>query len=208
MTSGDSTDTGNRRTIASYEGCAAAYARSTQPSPGAEVDEALTRFLEGLPAGADVLEIASGPGWDADWLESRGVRVRRTDACLAFIEIQKARGAVVERLDVVTDDLGGPWNGVLAQYVFQHIDRARLVGVFDRIAAALPDGGALLFTLREGDRDLVETGSDGRVYHIAEWSRSDLGDILSGRGFHELWSRSGVDADGHWLTMLATRGDA
>lgn len=198
-------ESGNRRTIASYEGCAADYARSTKPGSGADVNETLAWFLDVLPADARVLEIGSGPGWDADWLECQGVQVRRTDATLAFVEIQKARGAAAEQLDVVTEDLGGPYAGVIAQYVFQHIDRSQLPDVLARIARALVVDGAFLFTLREGGSDLIETGSDGGIYHIAEWTKSDLDHILAGLGLHECWSRSSVDADGHWLTILATR---
>jgi 2-polyprenyl-3-methyl-5-hydroxy-6-metoxy-1,4-benzoquinol methylase len=199
------TRTANSRTIDSYEGCAAGYSSSTRPAPGAKADEGLSRFLETLPAGARVLEIASGPGWDADWLEDQGLRIRRTDAALAFIDIQKARGKQVDRLDVVIDDLGGAWDGVIALYVFQHIERADLPGVFDRIAAALKPDGAFLFALREGERDLEDFGSDGGVYHIAEWTRAGLDDLLRARGFSTLWSRSSEDADGRWLTLLTTR---
>ena len=43
------------------------------------------------PEGAHVLEIGSGPGFDAAVLEERGFRVRRTDATAAFVEMLRAR---------------------------------------------------------------------------------------------------------------------
>ena len=131
------------------------------------------------------------------------MRVRRTDATAAFIEIQKARGASAELLDVITDDLGGPYAGVIAQYVFQHVDRSRLPDVLARIAKVIVDGGALLLTLREGRSDLIEHGSSGGVYYVAEWAKPDLDEILCGLGFCECWSTSSEDAEGRWLTILA-----
>jgi hypothetical protein len=196
---------GNRHTIVSYEGCASDYARSTEPAPGSD-RRTLARFLEMLPTGGRVLEVGSGPGWDADWLEAQGVRMRRTDATLAFVEIQKARGAAAELLDVVTDDLGGPYSGVIALYVLQHVDRPRLPDVLAKISKAVIDGGAFLLALREGRNDLIEHGSSNS-YYVAEWAKPDLDEILCGLGFRESWSTSSEDADGRWLTIL-TRKEA
>jgi SAM-dependent methyltransferase len=200
----DSAHSDNRRTIASYDECALEYAQSTKPEPGSDNDATLARFLEVVPAGRLILEVGSGPGWDADWLERQGVHVRRTDASTAFIEIQAARGATAELLDVVTDDLGGPYAGFIARYVFQHIDRWRLPGVLAKIAAAIVEGGAFLFSLREGHGERIERGSSGGEYYVAEWAKHELDEILGGLGFRECWSASSEDADGRWLTILTT----
>lgn len=197
----------NRTTIASYEGCALDYARSTKPKPGSDDNPALRRFLESLPPSGRVLEIGSGPGWEADWLEDRGVSVRRTDAATTFVEFQKARGANAELLDVVADELGGPYAGVIALYVFQHIDRPRLSHVLAKASRALAAGGTFLFSLREGSRDIVDLGDAGDTYLIAEWEKSALDPILRGLGLAELWSASFRDADGQWLAILARKED-
>lgn len=203
---GDGEASGNRTTIASYEGCALDYARSTAPKPGSDDSPALRRFREALPPRGRVLEIGSGPGWDADWLENQGVAVRRTDAATMFVDFQRARGASAELLDVVTDDVGGPYAGVIALYVFQHIDRPQLPRVLFKLSRTLIADGAFLFSLREGQRDLVERGGSGDPYLIAEWEKPDLDPILRDLGLSELWSMSGEDADGRWLTILTTKG--
>jgi len=195
----------HRRTIASYENCALEYAQSTRPGAGADDFRVLARFVEVVPADGVVLEIGSGPGWDADWLEAQGIRVRRTDACAAFIGIQAARGAPAELLDVVSDELGGPYSGVVARHVFQHIERARLPDVLTRIAAALIAGGVLQITLREGQGEWIERGSSGNTYYVAEWTRDELDSILGDLGFRECRWESSEDDDGRWLSVLATR---
>ncbi len=197
-------DVGNIATLAGYEACAAHYAEATAPHRGPSDRPSLQRFTAILPPDGPVLEIGSGPGWDADWLEQRGVTIRRTDATAAFVEMQCARGVTAERLDVVRDELGGPYAGVLAMYVFQHVERGRLAGVFAKIAQALAVGGALLFSLREGDRDFVEEASTGS-YHITEWRKAELDDLLRGLGFTEFWSALHQDEDGRWITIVARK---
>src|SRR6187455_3510440 len=99
----------NARTVESYEEIAEDYARETT---GARVlSGGLTRLAEAVPAG-HVLEIGSGPGWDADALEEAGLKVRRTDITQAFIDFQQSRGKQVDRLDAINDDLGGPHDAV------------------------------------------------------------------------------------------------
>ena len=123
----DGSTSAHHRTVESYERIARDYADDTAPGPSGVGDfggDALRRLLGAVPAGGSVLEVGSGPGWDADFLEAHGVAVRRTDITDAFIDLQAERGKVVERLDVTSDDLGGPYDAVLALAVLQHVDRA------------------------------------------------------------------------------------
>jgi hypothetical protein len=196
----------NGYTIASYERCAAEYARATEP--GANGRQALAHFLRVARNQGWILEIGSGPGWDADWLDQAGLTVRRTDAAAAFVAFQKARGVKAEVLDVVKDELGGPYAGVVALHVFQHISRSELPHVLTKVSLAIADRGAFLFSLREGSGDLVEKGESSGNYYIAMWQRPDLVAILEPLGFREIWSSSEEDPDGRWLTILATKDGA
>jgi hypothetical protein len=198
----------NGYTIASYERCAADYARATEPGTNGVERQALGNFLRVARNGGWILEIGSGPGWDADWLDHAGLNVRRTDATAAFVAFQKGRGAQAEVLDVVKDELGGPYAGLVALHVFQHIYRSELPHVLTKISLAIADRGAFLFSLREGSGDRVEKGESGGNYYIALWQRADLVAILEALGFREIWSSSEEDSDGRWLTILATKDSA
>src|SRR5688500_14402693 len=102
--------TNNRRTVLAYEQCALGYTESVAPDPADGVPTELRRLVDAVGPGARVLEIGSGPGWDADQVESLGATVRRTDVTRAFVDIQTRRGKHVELLDVLVDDLGGPYD--------------------------------------------------------------------------------------------------
>ena len=58
--------TRNRETLDSYDQIARDYAASTRGTRTGAVAEALDRLLAHLPAGGTLLDLGSGPGWDAD----------------------------------------------------------------------------------------------------------------------------------------------
>ncbi len=69
-----------RRWRATTPAAAADYAGGDRPhTPTAEHVEALKNLAASAGPGGRVLEVASGPGWDADRLEAMGLEVRRTD---------------------------------------------------------------------------------------------------------------------------------
>lgn len=195
----------NRQTVASYEQCARDYARSTAPQAGSDDRKDLRRFLEALEPGSHVLEVGSGPGWDADDLEAHGAVVRRTDVTASFIAFQQERGKSVERLDLIADELGGPHDGILARYVLQHIDRSLIDSILQRIADALRPGGVFLASLREGEGDVREVGDRSGVYHVTLWSRAAFKSQLEAVGLHTEWVDAFTDDDGHWMTWLASK---
>ncbi len=113
----------NNRTLQSYENCAYQYAASVSKDPAQQFKEAIQQMVDVAGKGGTILEVGSGPGWDADFVESLGVTVRRTDATVAFRDFQEKRGKKIEPLNILTDDFGGLYDGIMAFYVLQHIDR-------------------------------------------------------------------------------------
>lgn len=196
----------NRATVEAYDKYALDYARATAEEGAREGHRALARLLEVAEPGGTVLEIGSGPGWDADWLEKAGFRVRRTDAAMAFVRFQESRGAYAERFDIVHDDLKGIYDAIVALYVLQHVDRSALLAVLSKVSRALREGGAFLFSIREGSGDLIEQGASGQ-YYVAMWQHVELSEILVPMGFRLRWSMSDQDSEGRWLIMLFVKED-
>jgi SAM-dependent methyltransferase len=196
----------NSSTLAGYEGCADDYAATTAPKPQADDQPALVELLKLVPPGSHLLEIGSGPGWDADWLEGRGLAVRRTDGAESFVQLQAGRGRRADLLDVIRDPLGGPYDGVVALYVLQHVEREILPSVLARIAEAIREGGVFLLALREGQGESVEIGTKGNAYYVALWPRSEIIASLAALGLGLHWSHSFEGRDGRWLTALFRKG--
>jgi len=194
----------NRRTVESYERYARTYAGAVSPRPTGKARQGLRRLAAGLGPGATVLEVGSGPGFDADYLETLGVAVRRTDVTAAFRELQAERGKRIDRLDVVTDDLGGPHDGVMALCVLLHVERADTARVLGKVARALRRGGLFLVSLRAGEGELWERGASGD-YRVVLWTRDAFAASLKAAGLDVDWSAASADADGSWLHFLARR---
>jgi 2-polyprenyl-3-methyl-5-hydroxy-6-metoxy-1,4-benzoquinol methylase len=129
------------------------------------------------------------------------VKVRRTDATRAFLALQAARGKRGTLLNVLTDRLGGPYDGILAMCVLIHIDRPHTDLVLRKIARALRRDGAFLVSMRDGRG---ETRGD---YHTTYWSRRAFAARLEAHGLRIQWDARSIDSDGDpWLTFLASRG--
>lgn len=195
-----STPAAHRATISSYQRSAADYDEVCEDNPSPEVRAPLRRMLAQLPAGCVILEIGSGPGRDADFVESLGAHVRRTDATPAFLDIQAGRGRRAELLDVLADPLGGPYDGVLALCTLMHIERAQTDLVLDKIRHATRPGGAFLVSMREGD------GETTGAYQMTYWSHAGFATRLEKAGFGIEASERRISARGDvWMTFLCRR---
>lgn len=189
-----------QQTLQSYEQSAREYDKLVDPHRPPHIQKALQRLVDAVPPGGRILEVGSGPGRDADVLESLGLTVRRTDATQAFVDLMAQRGKRAELLNVVTDELGGPYDGVLAMGVLIHVDRDQIDAVLRKIRTALRPGGAFLAAMRKGEGDT--TGG----YHTVCWTRERFTGRLAAAGLSVLWDADSVGRDGnHWVTYLARR---
>lgn len=159
-------------TLRTYERAAQRYADRTA-GPGPASCAFLDRFAD-IVGGGSVLEIGSGPGTDATYLEGRGLKVSRTDATPAFVEMMRASGHEAHVLDIRTADLGGPWDAALAQAVLLHLDRAQFADALERIRQAVVDGGVFAFTLKEGDGDAWSEAKLDLPRHFTFWREPRL----------------------------------
>ncbi|MGN8080615.1 class I SAM-dependent DNA methyltransferase [Variovorax sp. 22077] len=191
----------SRRTIQSYDAHAREYNAIVAEHPlQPEIADSMRRMMEYVPAGGSVLEIGSGPGRDADFVESLGAVVRRTDAAQAFLDLQAQRGRKGELLDVVIDALGGPYDAVLAMCVLIHVDRAQVAAVLHKIFGALRPGGVFLVSMRVGE------GEKHGDYHTVCWEKERFAAALVAAGLHPCWEMERIGRnDEAWVYFLARR---
>jgi SAM-dependent methyltransferase len=174
-------DQDNDLTLAGYEAAADRYLEHSAP-PGPEMVRYLDRYADLVGSGR-VLELGSGPGWDALHLEERGVQVTRSDATQAFLTRLRAAGHDALHLDVRTGDLGGPWDGLLADAVLLHVSRPQLKEFLDRARSAVSEGGVLGFTLKEGDGSAWTTDKLEWPRHFTYWREPALREVLAQTGW-------------------------
>ena len=189
-------------TIAAYQADAAAYAAGTAEltSVVPEIDA----FAAQLSAGALVLEIGSGPGRDARWLEERGLRVRRTDVTPAFVDMMRADGFAADVLDPLVDDLGGPYDAVWASAVLLHLQREEMRVVLARLRTVTKLRGVLAVSVKEGDGEVWSThGHVSAPRHFTYWRERPLLTVLVGSGWQVTRVARHVGQRDRWLDVFA-----
>lgn len=196
----------NRRTVDAYDVYAERYAEAVKGAPSGVAEEGLRRLADLIAPGGTVLEIGSGPGWDADHLETLGVAVHRTEIAPAFCALQTRRGKSCEPLDLIADPLGGPYAGIVALFVLQHIDRTLIPAVLGKIAAALDPGGVFLASIQLGEGEVWNRDTSSGDYHVVRWSEADFAAALVDAGLGVTWSAQTADEEGTWLRLIARRG--
>ena len=191
------------RTLAAYERAADVYARDFRPPPPDYLDF-LDDFVDWVGPDAEVLEIGSGTGHDADLLEAEGLQVWRSDAAPAFVRAMRARGLPARTLNVLSDELDGPWDGIYANAVLLHLSPDELAAALERMAAAVAPGGALAFTLQEGDGASWDTRL-GPPRHFTYWREEPLLELIAASPWDLVSVERASGGGGEWLRCLCGR---
>jgi SAM-dependent methyltransferase len=189
-------------TLLAYRSSAALYirrSRRTAPSVSAYLD----RFARMVGPGP-VLELGSGPGWEADYLEGRGVTVLRSDASPEFVGLLRAAGHDVLTIDVRRDDLGGPHPGIVADAVLLHLTRAQFEAALGRCLSAVIPGGVLGLTLKEGDGSAWTTEKIDQPRFFTYWREPELRLVMERVGWEVVELEHTAD-EPSWLLVIARR---
>src|SRR6185369_14370008 len=101
-------------------------------------------------------------------------------------------------LDPLTTPRWPAYDGVVALYVLQHIERDDTGAVLTKVATALRPGGAVLLSVREGTGDRWEggAGEQARRYHVTQWSEDGFASALLAAGLAPAWRARQRDAEG------------
>lgn len=190
-------------TIETY-GAAAHIYRATEGPRDPALREFLEEFARSVGPG-QVLELGSGTGRDAAELERRGVEVIRTDVTPAFLDAFRAAGQDARRLDARHDELGGPYDGVVALAMLLHLSRAEFGSLLDRARRAVVVGGQLAFTVKEGDGEAWSDAKLGLPRYFVYWREDAVRTALAAAG----WTVVSVDRvagrQEPWLFVRASR---
>lgn len=190
----------NAVTLAAYEQRAERFRATRRPGPRPGHVSLIDLVSAELAPGSRVLEVGGGTGADALELGQRGYRVRRTDGAAAFVDMMRADGQAADQLNLLTDDLGGPYDLVFANAVFLHFSAEQLRGILLKAARAAP---LLAFTVREGEGAQWSTRHLDLPRHFTLWQEEPLRRLLDGTGWTPLSVSRGETPVGGWLTVLA-----
>ncbi len=203
----------NQLTIDSYNAAVEEYLQASPDVISKSHQPWLDNILAQLSPTAKILEIGSGTGKTADYIEAKGYRVERTDASQGFIDFQQRHGKAVRFLNLLTDDdLGGDdYDLIYAEAVLLHFTDAEVRQALPKVLQALKPGGSFAFSLMEGTGEEITDRKIGQKRYFKYWQEDAIKQDLQTVGFISI-EASLVDSQSHgvikWILLNAMRSAA
>lgn len=119
------------------------------------------------------------------------------------MELLRQDGHAADVLNVLTDDLGGPYAGVLADAVFLHFTPQQLGGVLRRVRESLAPGGVLAFSVKIGEGTEWSDHKLGAPRFFHYWQEDALRAQLADCRFEVLDLTTETGGVWDWLLVLA-----
>lgn len=200
----------NTTTIRSYEAHIQDYIDGTPQEAGADVKAWIDATLDGLATDANIIEIGSAFGRDANYMEGLGYSVLRTDATLGFVELLKNQGYAAREFNLITDEFEAAYELVFADAVLLHFTRRELEKAVIKIYNALTPGGRLSFSLKQGQGTAWSYDKLGAPRFFCYWETQEIKDLVESAGYVNVnvgLSSAGMEYDNinKWLHIIATK---
>ena len=194
----------NDRTIKSYESRYVEYVTATVNTVQGPMKEWLDNAVEGLFSDAGIFEIGSGFGRDAKYLQTKGYTVHCTDVTEGFITILKAQGLDTQYLNVLTDEIMGEYDLILANAVLLHFTDKDMIQVLRKIYEALKPDGRFAFSVKRGDGDEWSDNKTGLPRYFNYWQPEELIELLGAAGFKTVDIKKVAKSEGNEWLMVTT----
>lgn len=173
----------------------------------------LDEFILYLPENAKVLDIGSGAGFDAKYLDEKGCSVTIIDLSEKFLEIAKSVAPNVEfhKMDVRQLDFPPKtFDGIWASASLLHLPKNEIFPVLNSIRELLKDCGYFYVAMKQGDgeRIVVNTGegnlANARRY-FAYYSRDEIEYLLNQAGFEVVKYTSSTNRENIWMNFYCKK---
>ncbi len=140
----------------------------------------LPELLVKYGKGDTILEVGSGPGGLAVWLEEKGYSVTCLEPSKKLSEAAAEKGLEVYPLTIQEFQTDRQYDCVVAISSLIHVPKEELPGQIKKIAGLLKPQGIFFVSFIEGDsEDLEDPTNVGKLRYFARWSESDLESLLS-----------------------------
>lgn len=196
----------NDQTIESYEKHVQEYINGTPQAVEGVVKEWIDRALEGLPQDARILECGSANGRDAAYMQQAGYAVQCSDATQAFVDMLQEKGFNAKKLNLLEDELGGPYDLVLANAVLLHFTRDEVARVLQKVREALDVNGRFAFTLKQGEGEEWSEYKLGAPRFFCYWTEEQIRSYITEAGFSDIEVVDGkATARATWIQIIARK---
>ena len=199
----NSSDDNQKITLATYEKGVETYLKKTRSEISGGLKEYLDYILTKVPKDAHILEIGSATGRDADYIESKGYNLTRSDAVQGFVEYIRSQGKVALIFNVLSDKLGQQYDVVIATAVLLHLNTEQLAVALENINTHLTINGVLILAVKQGDGEEYSFHKMKTGRYFKYWQQADLVKAVKAGGF--LIDECFINENSKWLICIARK---
>ncbi len=133
-----------------------------------------------------IIEVGSGSGENADFLETKGFQIERTDAAEKFVELQKTKGSNAQVFNVLKNEFKQCYGMIILPCILNEIPQKHWKPVLEKVKNYLvKNDGALALSLRysptgSSEEMVTKNGNDFNFYYK---SREEIFDFLKETNF-------------------------
>lgn len=195
----------NDITIQSYNDHTEEYLRSMSSSTSDDIKRWIDRMLKLVPLGGRVLELGSGAGRDATYMESLGYHVVATDAAQGFVDRLQKAGHETKQLNALTDEYGNDYDLLFANAVLLHFSPEDVKTVLRKAHDSLNEDGIMAFSVKQGQGSewLTEKIDAPRQFYY--WNKPDIEQLLKDSDFSIVEITEGKSRKASWHYVIAKR---
>ncbi len=198
----------NQKTIDAYNKSVLKYISNTPYSLNPRVEKWIQRTLQNVSKNSKILELGSGDGKDADYIESLGYEVMRTDAAQGFVDYIVEKGKQARVIDAICDELPQDNDLVYANAVLVHFSRDETRTVCRKVYESLRLGGRFSFCVKEGTGEEWVDDKLSVPRYFCYWKQSEIEALVHDIGFNNLVvTKSESRRANHplWIEIVATK---
>lgn len=174
----------NEDTLKTYEKYFERYIFGTVSKHGAEFKVWLEHMFSFVEKDGSILELGTATGRDADYLESLGYRITRSDAVQAAVSFQESQGHKAILLNILHPPKSlGTFDFIFANGVLPHFDTQELTLALKNISSLLDPEGYLVFTVKEGDGVVISEHKMNAPRYFKNWTIEQMVPFLSTHGY-------------------------
>ena len=195
----------NDKTIDSYNSHIDEYIKYTPKDVSRTAINWLRASLKNMPKNARILEIGSGIGHDAEYIEKLGFKVDRSDGSVGFVDILRKKGHQAVVLNVLKDKIPNTYDLIIADSVLHHFTKSETKKATINIYNAMRENGRFAGALRMGIDEGWSKEKLGAVRFFSYWDIESLEVAIKSAGFKEFIVTNSQAEDTVWVHFIATK---
>ena len=170
-------------TIQTYEENWQNYIDWTVSGVTGEYKDSIDEVLSYVDKDSEMFEVGSATGRDADYIESLGFQITRSDVVESFVSYQKSLGKEMVKFDLMSDTFKHRYDLIYTNAVLLHFNPEELVTVLENVKNGLKSGGLLAFTTKAGNSEEFSSHKMNKPRYFKYWELEELKNFFIDLGF-------------------------